>query len=73
MRKVEPDASLENKMLAVAGRTPADTAELISMNIAGFMHVQKVDVSAAKLTVLAPNGLPMPSTVLLQGDIEYID
>jgi hypothetical protein len=60
-------------MLAVAGRTPKDPSELISMNIAGFVHVQKVDVASGKLQLLAPNGLPMPSLVLLQGDIEYIE
>ena len=73
VRKVVPDASLENRMLAVAGRTPKDPSELISMNIAGFVHVQKVDVASGKLQLLAPNGLPMPSLVLLQGDIEYIE
>ena len=73
VRKVVPDASLENRILAVAGRTPKDPSELISMNIAGFVHVQKVDVASGKLELLAPNGLPMPSLVLLQGDIEYIE
>ena len=73
VRKVVPDGSLENRMLAVAGRTPKDPSELVSMNVAGFVHVQKVDVAAGKLTLLAPNGLPMPSSVLLQGAIEYIE
>jgi poly(A) polymerase len=73
VRKVVPDASLENRILAVAGRTPKDPSELISMNIAGFVHVQKVDVASGKIELLAPNGLPMPSLVLLQGDIEYIE
>ena len=51
----------------------AHTHTHIRMKLAGFLHVQSVDVAAAKLTVLAPNGLPMPSNVLLQGDIEYVE
>ena len=33
--KIDPDASLENKMLAVAGHTPKQIQELTSINIGG--------------------------------------
>ena len=35
VRKIDPDASLENKMLAVAGHTPKQIQELTSINIGG--------------------------------------
>ena len=73
VRKVDPSAALENKVLAVAGSSPKQTSDVLGINVVGFVHVQKVDAVGCKVTVLAPNGLPMPSTVLLQGDIEYVD
>jgi polyribonucleotide 5'-hydroxyl-kinase len=73
VKQVEPDASMVRRILAVAGQEPQDVQELASANSAGFVVLQDVDVEGKRVTVLAPNGLPMPSNVFLLGDLDFIE
>lgn len=51
----------------------ATRQDLSSINVAGFVILQEVDVESQRVTVLAPNGLPMPSKTLLLGDVDFVE
>ncbi|KFM66836.1 Polyribonucleotide 5'-hydroxyl-kinase Clp1, partial [Stegodyphus mimosarum] len=47
--------------------------DVITSNIAGFICVTKVNVERQVITVLAPQPRPLPKTVLLIGDVQFMD
>lgn len=53
----------------------AETVEddVITNNVAGFICVTNVDVERQTLTVLSPQPRPLPKTIYLIGDIQFMD
>ncbi len=71
---VTEDTELEglvNKLLAVS--FAANETAVPHMNIAGFVHVQKVNVRRRTITVLCPNSGDLPGKYLIAGKIAWVD
>ena len=62
---------LLNHLLAVSFAT--DPADAIISNVAGFVVVTDVNTAQQKMTVLAPQPAPLPNTLLLVSDIQFVD
>jgi len=62
---------LLNHLLAVSFAT--EPTDAIISNIAGFVVVTDVNTAQQKLTVLAPQPAPLPNTLLLVSDIQFVD
>jgi len=62
---------LLNHVLAVSFTSVTD--DVIITNVAGFIVVTAVDTEARKLTVLSPQPQPLPDTLLLLSDIQFVD
>lgn len=59
-------------MVAVSHAPTSDL--LLSVNIAGFIYVQEVDVDKGTFTFLAPSGGDLPGKMLLLGSYKvYLD
>eukprot|EP00808_Paulinella_micropora_P023181 g10828.t1 len=69
--KVDITQQLQQCILAVSHAT--DYKDLLSSNVAGFIHVTKVDLKAQTLTCLSPCPGPLPSHLLLLGSIKWLD
>ncbi|XP_023214829.1 polyribonucleotide 5'-hydroxyl-kinase Clp1-like [Centruroides sculpturatus] len=69
---VETAANLLHCVLSVsfAGSIEED---IIQTNVAGFICVTAVDMERQLLTVLSPRPRPLPKTVLLLSDIQFMD
>ena len=62
---------LLNHLLAVSFAT--EPTDAIISNIAGFVVVTDVNTAQQKMTVLAPQPAPLPNTLLLVSDIQFVD
>ena len=66
---VIPSMSLMNAIVAVShGKTQSD---LLTSNIAGFIHVVEVDMNAKRFTFLSPNPGQLPNTNLIVGNVKW--
>lgn len=62
---------LLHALLAVShAETPA---ELLTANVAGFVHVTDVDMQARRITYLAPCSGPLPGKLLLVGSVRWFE
>ncbi len=69
---VQPNQrDLLNHLLAVSFAT--EPADLILSNVAGYIVVTDVNTEEHKLTVLSPQPRPLPDTLLLLSDVQYVD
>jgi len=71
---VQEDAELEglvSKVLAVS--YAASETAVPHMNVAGFVHVQKVNVKRRTITLLCPNSSDFPGTYLVAGKVSWVD
>ncbi|KAK7572174.1 hypothetical protein V9T40_014646 [Parthenolecanium corni] len=51
----------------------SDEEKVNATNIAGFVCVTKVDVDRQLLTLLSPQPKPLPNTILIISDIQFVD
>jgi polyribonucleotide 5'-hydroxyl-kinase len=68
---VVPSLELLHSVLAVSHAE--SVAELLSANMAGFIHVTDVDMAARRITYLAPCSGPLPGKLLLVGSIKWFE
>ncbi|KAK0164435.1 hypothetical protein PV328_003066 [Microctonus aethiopoides] len=69
---VSPGPSLLHHLLSVSfADSPED--DVVQTNVAGFVCVTNVDVDRQTITVLSPQPRPLPNTVLLLSDIQFMD
>ena len=47
--------------------------DIISTNMAGFVVVTEVKMGDQKMVVLSPQPRPLPDTLLLLSDVQYVD
>lgn len=68
---VEPEdfESLVGKVLGVS--LSPDLEHAADYPVAGFVHVQEIDVAHEKLVVLAPNSDSLPSSILIVGGVSW--
>ncbi|XP_054707176.1 protein CLP1 homolog [Uloborus diversus] len=73
--KLVPVQNGQNLLHHVLSVSFAETVEedVITTNVAGFICVTNVDLERQAITVLAPQPRPLPKTVLLMGDIQFMD
>ncbi|KAL4713093.1 hypothetical protein ACJJTC_001147 [Scirpophaga incertulas] len=65
-------APLAHRLLAVSfAAAPGD--DVLHSNLAGFICVTAVDAERQTLTVLSPQPRPLPNTVLLLSELQYMD
>ena len=62
---------LLNRLLAVS--FSSTTEDLIVTNVAGFVLVTDVSAEQQKITILSPQPKPLPDTLLLLSDIQFVD
>jgi len=62
---------LLNRLLAVSFTTVVE--DVIMTNVAGFVVVTEVKMEEQKLMVLSPQPRPLPDTLLLLSDAQYVD
>ncbi|XP_058835436.1 protein CLP1 homolog [Topomyia yanbarensis] len=69
---VQPGPHLMHHILAVSF---AETTEenVIQSNVAGFICVTNVNMEKEVLTVLSPQPRPLPQTILLVSDLQFMD
>ena len=66
---VIPSMSLVNAIIAVShGKTQSD---LLTSNVAGFIHIVEVDMNAKRFTYLSPNPGHLPNTNLIVGNVKW--
>lgn len=70
-RTVQLDLSLKHSLLAVSHAQAEE--DVLSKNIAGFMHVQDIDMDRKVLILLSPQKGPLPGKFLLLGGVKWID
>lgn len=69
---VTPGPNLLHHLLSVSfADSPED--DVVQTNVAGFVCVTNVDVERQTFTVLSPQPRPLPNTVLLLSDIQFMD
>ena len=70
---VQPSSArdLLNRVLSVSFATGSE--DLISTNVAGFVVVTDINQEEARLTVLSPQPRPLPETLLLVSEIQFVD
>lgn len=66
-------ASLVHRLLAVSMATDENSEDVIGTNVAGFVCVTEVDDEKKRMTVLSPQPGPLPKTLLLVSDIQFMD
>ncbi|XP_062532025.1 protein CLP1 homolog isoform X2 [Bombyx mori] len=64
--------ALQHRLLAVSFAAEPDDHVLHS-NLAGFVCVTAVDMERQTLTVLSPQPRPLPNTILLLSELQYMD
>uniref|UniRef100_A0A0A9W5J4 Protein CLP1 homolog n=1 Tax=Lygus hesperus TaxID=30085 RepID=A0A0A9W5J4_LYGHE len=69
---VQPGPNLLHHILALSFAASADD-DIITSNIAGYICVTNVDVDNQTITVLSPQPRPLPDTVLVLCDIQFMD
>ncbi|XP_076041049.1 protein CLP1 homolog [Oratosquilla oratoria] len=68
---VEPSIKIKHHILAVSLTT--DPEEVLTSNVAGFICVVDVDEENKYMNVLSPQPKPLPQTILLLSDIQFMD
>ncbi len=70
---VQPSSArdLLNRALSVSFATAPE--DLIVTNVAGFVIVTEINADKQVLTVLSPQPRPLPDTLLLVSEIQYVD
>ncbi|KAK0092023.1 hypothetical protein PV326_002370 [Microctonus aethiopoides] len=69
---VKPGPSLLYHLLSVSfANSPKDG--VVQTNVSGFICVTNVDVDRQTITVLSPQPQPLPNTVLLLSDVQFVD
>ncbi|XP_018014894.1 protein CLP1 homolog isoform X2 [Hyalella azteca] len=68
---VEPGNKVKHCLLALSMAT--EPADLLTANVMGFICVVDVDESAGVLKVLSPHPKPLPDTLLLLTQTQFID
>lgn len=70
--QVQPGLNLLHHILAVSfAESPEE--EVITTNIAGFICVTDIDVERQVCTVLSPEQRPLPNTLLLMSEMQFMD
>ncbi|KOB71030.1 Uncharacterized protein OBRU01_14420 [Operophtera brumata] len=69
---VWPSPALQHRLLAVSFAAGPDD-DVLTSNLAGFVCVTAVDMDTQKLTILSPQPRPLPNTVLLLSELQYMD
>ena len=62
---------LLNRILSVSFTSAVE--DLIMTNVAGFVVVTDVKMEEQKMMVLSPQPRPLPDTLLLLSDVQYVD
>ncbi|XP_052172397.1 protein CLP1 homolog [Diospyros lotus] len=62
---------LLHSVLAVSFAKEPD--QIISSNVAGFIHIMDVDIQRRKITYLAPCAGELPSRILIMGDLTWLE
>lgn len=62
---------LANRLLAV---TFSETTDDIVLNsVAGFICITEANIKENKLTILSPQPKPLPKTILLLSEVQFVD
>lgn len=69
--KVNATCKIKHHMLAVTLTT--DPEDLLATNVAGFICVIDVDEEAGTMKVLSPQPKPLPETLLILTEVQYMD
>ncbi|XP_065360870.1 protein CLP1 homolog [Calliphora vicina] len=69
---VTPSHSLLHHILAVSFAETTDE-DVIGTNVAGFVCVTGVDMERQAITILSPQPRPLPNTLLLLSDLQFMD
>ncbi|RUS92133.1 hypothetical protein EGW08_000157, partial [Elysia chlorotica] len=67
-----PAMSLLHHVLSVSAATTVDH-DIVETNVLGFLVVTSVDMDKSVFTVLSPSPRPLPQTILLVMDIQFMD
>lgn len=70
-RVVEPTKALQHSLLAVSHAHAPD--DVLNKNVAGFVHVQTVNVEERKMTLLSPQQGALPNSLLVMGSVKWVD
>ncbi|XP_034240619.1 protein CLP1 homolog [Thrips palmi] len=70
--QMQPGMGILNHILAVSFANSLEE-EVIQSNVAGFICVTKVDPERQMMTVLSPQPRPLPQTLLLLSEVQYMD
>jgi polyribonucleotide 5'-hydroxyl-kinase len=69
---VQPGPNLLHHLLAVSFAENTDE-DVIQTNVAGFICVTNVDVERQTITVLSPQPRPLPKTLLILSELQFMD
>lgn len=69
---VQPGQNILHHILAISFAENADE-DVINANVLGFICVESVDADQQTMTVLSPQPRPLPNTVLLLSDLQFLD
>ncbi|XP_011201650.1 protein CLP1 homolog [Bactrocera dorsalis] len=69
---VTPSPSLLHHILAISFAESTDE-DVIGTNVAGFVCVTDVDMDRQTITVLSPQPRPLPNTVMLLSELQFMD
>jgi polyribonucleotide 5'-hydroxyl-kinase len=69
---VTPGPNLLHHLLSVSFASTGEE-DIIQTNVAGFICVTAVDIDRQLLTVLSPQPRPLPKTVLLVSEVQFMD
>ncbi|XP_039275624.1 protein CLP1 homolog [Nilaparvata lugens] len=69
---VQPGLNLLHHLLAVSFASSAEE-DVINSNVAGFVCVTGVDTDKQTLTILSPQPRPLPDTLLILCDLQFMD
>jgi len=70
---VKIDASVKIKHYMLAVTLTEDPEDLLATNVAGFICVLDVDEEAGTMKVLSPQPKPLPDTLLILTEVQYMD
>ena len=71
MAVIPSSREFANRLLAV---TFLDTTEDLILNaVAGFICFTEVNIKENKVTVLSPQPKPLPKTMLLLSEVQFVD
>ena len=68
---ISTSKELEHSVLALSHADSVD--EVLSANIAGFIHVKDVDMKEGKISFLAPSPGGLPKSILIMGSLKWLD